>query len=221
MAGTTLKISAQLRQATGKNSTKHMRRAGQVPGTVYGHGLASVNVVAAATEVSKVLRHRNLLHLEVAGEAAPRNVVVRELQRDPLTGILLHVDFQEVRMDEKITASVAVIAVGTAVGLSSGGVLEQMLHHIDVTCLPQDLPERLLVDVSGLKLNDSLNVPSLAFPPGVVPAHADINAVVFHMAPPRAEEVTATAEAAVAEPARLEKPKKAEGGATPPAATKK
>ena len=211
----TLKISAQVRQETGKNAANRLRKQGFVPGTIYGHGLAPVNISATTAEIAKLQRHRNLLQLDLGDQAAPRNVVVRELQRNYLQDDVIHVDFQEVRLDEKITARVPVVASGIPVGLTGGGVLEQALHFVEVSCLPQDLPEKLVVDVSALKLNDSINVPGLSYPAGVAPAHPDINAVVFHVSPPRAEEVTEAdaAAAAAPEPARVEKPKKEEGAA--------
>ncbi len=194
MALSELSLNVEKRTATGKNAVAQLRRRGLVPGIVYGHGLSNLCLAASVAEIKKVARHHGLLTLHVAGEEQPKKVLLRAIQRDFMQDHIIHVDFQEVRMDEMLTARVPVVAVGTPVGIAHGGSLEQQLHEIVVQCLPQDLPEKLICDVSALDVMDSIAIPAVKLPPNVRAVHADPHAVVFHLSPPRAEEEVATAE---------------------------
>jgi len=124
--------------------------------------------------------------------------LIKEVQYDTLRNVFLHIDFQAVRMDEKIHASVPVHpAFGVeSIGITHGGILEQPLHTIEVSCLPTALPEAITIDLRGLEVDHSIHVRDLAMPEGVS-AVTDPDAVVFHMIKPSTAEV-ATAAAAPA-----------------------
>jgi large subunit ribosomal protein L25 len=133
--------------------------------------------------------------------------LVKEVQYDTLRNVFLHIDFQAVRMDEKIHASVPVHpAFGVeAIGITHGGILEQPLHTIEVSCLPTALPEAITIDLAGLEVDHSIHVKDLVMPAGVS-AVSDPDAVVFHMIKPSTAEATATPAAAAAPAAAAKAP---------------
>lgn len=165
-------IAAQSRAQVG-HGIKALRRSGQVPGVVYGHNIAPASIQIAERELAAVLRkvgRNSLITLNVAGADAPRMVLTREVQRDPVTRALLHIDFYEVSMTEKILASVRIVVVGDAVSpdiKSGAGVLLQERNTIDIECLPADLFDTITIDISTAKIGDVIRVKDLQIPSGV------------------------------------------------------
>jgi large subunit ribosomal protein L25 len=149
------------------------------------------------------------LSVEDGGEDSP-TVMMREIQRHPLTGALLNVDFQRISLTEKVQAQVSVTLVGEAPGLKQGGVLDHVLREVEVEALPTDLSERIELDVSHLRVGESLHVSDLVAPAGVA-ILADATDVVVSMFVPRAVEEVAPVAAEV--PEGEEAPAEAEGEA--------
>jgi large subunit ribosomal protein L25 len=207
------------REATGKQAAKRARRAGAVPGILYG-GSAPQTVTVDSREVLRVIHGREgsttLLTLTFADTGERRAAIIRDLQFDPISERIIHVDLQEVRMDRAITVGVPVHVRGEAVGVKDqGGILEMISREVQVSCLPGQIPEALTADVSALKIGDVLTVGMLSAPEGVRLLTDPTQAVVT-VSPPMAEEVAApapAAEAAPAEPVVLteRKPKPEEG----------
>jgi large subunit ribosomal protein L25 len=138
------------------------------------------------------------LRLKVDGDSDTRMAIIRDMQFNPVTERLIHVDLQEVAMDRAITVTVAVHAVGEPAGVKEQqGVLSLVLHELQVSCLPGALPERIEADVSALMIGDVLTVAQLAVPPGVRILN-DPGQAVATVSPPRAEEAPAAAPAAAA-----------------------
>lgn len=165
-------LSAEARVTSGGN--KALRRTGKVPGVIYGHNIAASSVQLAERELALVLRKtgRNTLIALQVGDAknAPKMVLTREIQRDPVTRALLHIDFYEVSMTERIRAQVRVIVTGEAVSpdLKSGaGVLLQELSSFEIECLPGDLIDSITIDVSALSIGDVVRVKDLVVPAAV------------------------------------------------------
>jgi large subunit ribosomal protein L25 len=206
------------RADTGKGVAKRLRRAGIVPAILYG-GETPQPITVDPKAVLKLIHGHGgttqLLTLKVDGEdGARRMAVVRELQFDPVTERLLHVDLQEVSANRPITVRVAVYAVGEAIGVKeTKGILSLVLHELDVSCLPGEIPERINADVSGLRIGDVLTVASLEVPPSVRVLN-DPGQAIATVSPPMAEEVAApvVAPVATAEPEVLteRKPKEEE-----------
>jgi large subunit ribosomal protein L25 len=206
------------RADTGKGVAKRLRRAGTVPAILYG-GEKPQPITVDPKAVLKLIHGHGgttqLLTLKVDGEdGARRMAVVRELQFDPVTERLLHVDLQEVSANRPITVRVAVYPVGEAIGVKeTKGILSLVLHELDVSCLPGEIPERINADVSGLRIGDVLTVASLEVPPSVRVLN-DPGLAVATVSPPMAEEVVApvAAPVATAEPEVLteRKPKEEE-----------
>ncbi len=198
-------LTIRRRQATGKQAAKRLRRGGAVPAVLYG-GAAPEPVAVDPKAVLRILHGHagstQLLTLRFEdGDAGARMAIIRDLQFDPVTEQLVHVDLQEVRADQPITVTVAVHPVGEAAGVKEqNGILSLVLHEIEVSCLPGNIPERIDADVSALRIGDVLTVRDLAAPPGVRILDDPGQAVVT-VVPPMAEEVEApAAAAATAEP---------------------
>ncbi len=188
------------RTITGKKVAA-LRRAGQMPGNVFGHRIESTSVQADTVELTHLLRAmgRNaIITLNVSGETATRAVMVRKIARDPLDGKMLHVDFYQVNMSEKMRADVPVVLTGVSDAVTTyGGVLMQMVDVIHVEALPSDIPSEYTVDVAQLtQLDQAVHVRDLHIEGGKVTILSDLDVVVARVASPRlATEETVTEEA--------------------------
>jgi large subunit ribosomal protein L25 len=158
-------LKAEERTQTGSGAARRMRRDGYVPAVVYGHGESSRNLKIRERELQTLLDRisvdNTLVDLEVDGDASQK-VLIREVQRHPWKARVLHVDFFQIRADEKLRVAVPLELVGVPKGvLDEGGILQQSRHDIEVECLPGEIPERFELDVSNLDIGDSLHVADL------------------------------------------------------------
>ncbi len=188
----TLEVSA--RTEFGSRTARRLRRDGLVPGVVYSGGSEARAFSAPEREVRNALAEGGaLLDLTIDGATA-EPVVVKEQQRHPVRGQLLHIDFQVVRLDQAIQSEVSIELLGTedAPGVKEGGVLEHITHQITVEALPTDIPESIAVDVSGMEIGDTMQLDSVIAPEGVEFALGeDVDAAEITIAtlnPPRVEE---------------------------------
>ena len=212
-------LTIKRRTETGKEVAKRLRRAGAVPAVVY-DGQKAETVTVDPKAVLRMIHGREgttqLLTLKFDGEVVngARLAIIRELQFDPVTEQLLHVDLQEVSADRAITVHVTVRPVGEAAGVrEQKGILNLVLYELAISCLPTAIPERIDADVSALMIGDVLKVSDLQAPEGVRILN-DPGQAVATVAPPMAEEVAATAAptaAAVTEPEVLTERKPKEG----------
>jgi large subunit ribosomal protein L25 len=216
-------LTIKRREGTGKQLAKRLRRAGVVPAIVYG-GAKNETVTVDPKAVLRMLvghaRTTQLLTLKFEGESASRMAIIRAMQFDPVTENLLHVDLQEVSADKPITVRVAVHPVGEAVGVrDTQGILNLVLHEVDVSCLPTAIPEQIDADVSELAIGHVLTIAQLQVPPGVRVLN-DPGQAVATVSPPMAEEVVAPAATAAvtAEPEVLTERKPKEGEEAAPTA---
>jgi large subunit ribosomal protein L25 len=200
-------LTIRRRDGVGKGAAKRLRRAGEVPAVLYG-GPGAVNVALAPRDVFRLIHGHEgstqLLKVSFADGSESRMAIIRDLQFDPVSEDLIHVDLQEVAMDRAIQVSVAVHHVGEAIGVrETQGILEMILREVQVSCLPGNIPQVLEADVSGLHINDVLTVKDLRVPEGVRILNDPSQAVVT-VAPPAAEEAAAPAAAVAAAPAEPE-----------------
>jgi len=204
-------LTISRREGIGKGNARRLRRAGKVPAILYG-GASPINVSVIPRDIYRIIHGHEgstqLLKVSFADSGESRMVIIRDIQYDPVSEDLVHVDLQEVAMDRPIQVSVAVHHVGEAVGVKDTfGILEMILREVQVSCLPGNIPAVLDADVSGLHIGDVLTVKDLKAPDGVRILN-DPNQAVATVAPPAAEEVAApgavAAEAAVAAPAEPE-----------------
>src|SRR5438045_2937942 len=212
----TVILSATARDKTGKGAARQARFEKKVPAVVYGHGRSTQPVMVDALALEKALTgiepESTLIDLTVDGKKS--RALIREIQRHPLRPDIIHVDFYEIKADEKVTLKVPVHLVGTADGVrNAGGVLDQVTREVEIEVLPEHIPDRVELDVSALKIGDSLHARDLSIPNAVILTGADLT--IATVVPPRAEEVAApTAEAPTegSEPELIRKVREGEEG---------
>jgi large subunit ribosomal protein L25 len=189
-------LVAEPRTAAGKGAAGRIRREGRVPAVVYGLGEGSVSVSVPAREFAHLLAGEaganTLFTLKVDG--AEQLALARQIQRHPVRGTYLHVDFVRVRADQTIQADVPVHLTGESEGVSRGGVLEQLLHTVSVEAKPADIPNSLEVDISALEIGDGVYVNALVAPAGVVITNEPEELIAQVSAPRVVEEEEAAAE---------------------------
>jgi len=160
------KISCQKRDIKTQGYLNELKRNGMVPGTVYGKGVDNQAISVSLPQLARTFHahgSRGLFSLEIDGGNGLM-VVVREIQRHPITGQMTHVDFWKVKMDEKIHNTVGISIVGEEEIMKKGGVLQAGAKEIEVFCLPQDIPETLVYDVAALEIGDKVTVADLQLP---------------------------------------------------------
>ncbi len=193
-------VAAESRKETGKNVNRRLRVQGRIPGVLYGSKQEPIPVAVSPKDISAILKSatggNTLFELELGGQR--RRVILKEFQMEPLKHRLLHADFYEVALDKPIEVKVHVELVGTPVGVKTqGGVLDFVTRELEVACLPMDIPEKIVVDVSPLEIGKHIRVSDIQMPAKVkVLAEADL--VVVHVVAPRAEEAPPVVEAALA-----------------------
>lgn len=215
----TARLSANPRTDSGKGAARKLRASGSVPGVVYGHSRDPQPLAVETRLLERLLDQfaaaSTVVELEVDGRTA--RTLIREIQRHPFKKQILHIDFQELVAGEKVTVSIPIVFVGAAAGVKSGGVLDQVMHEIEIHVDPSDIPNHVDVDVSALEIGKSVHVSDIAVPAGVE-VLSDPEATVCVVTPPKAvvEEVPVVAEveAVPAEPELIRKTKddEEEGG---------
>jgi large subunit ribosomal protein L25 len=214
----TATLNAKPRQDTGKGVARKLRAAGEVPGIIYGHGRQPQPLSINAREFDRLAERVRITStvIELALDGKTARTLVRELQRDPIKRTVIHVDFQELVAGEKVTVSVPLRFVGTAEGVKTGGgILEETMHQIEVTCDPANIPDHIDVDVTELTIGHSLHVSDLKLPQGVEAVDDPEQTVAVVSAPKEEEEVApveGAAPEAAAEPELIRKPKEEEEG---------
>lgn len=221
-------VEIESRADVGKNASRRYRRADKVPGVIYGPGGASLVVAMSPRRLEEVLHldtgRNTIFAVNLAGESQSGAVMIKELQRDPVTDRILHVDLIRVRLDKSVTVKVPIRLVGIADGVKNeGGVLEFVLREVEVECLPGDIPEHVDVDVAALHVNQHIAVSDLAVP-AKVRVLDDPEGIIVVVAPPRVEETAAPVEGEAAveaqEPEVIKKGKEASAEEEPPAKEK-
>ena len=167
----TMNIEVQPREETGKNANRRSRARGKIPAVVYGGGKESVSIeVDRKTLVDTMKGHggENPIFLLKLGDKE-RHAMIRNMQIDPLSRQVIHIDFQRVLMDQKVRVAVPVELVGTAVGVKvDGGLLDFVTREVHVECLPGDIPKHLEADVTNLHIGQHFEARELKIPEGVV-----------------------------------------------------
>ena len=215
----TVEIVISRRSDTGKGAARRLRSQGLVPGVLYGPKRTVAHVVTGAGLERQLapLEGSHLIRLKHAdgtdAELHERMVLLRETQRHPVTGRILHADFYEVDLTERLIVSVPLHFTGKAVGVVAGGIMQPVLREIEVECLPTEIPEFVEVDVSGLGIHDAVHVADLTLPEGVIAVGEPTQTVVTVLPP--------TVEARPGEAAEAGEAGPAEGAAAADAGAKK
>lgn len=158
-----MQLAAEVRVGSGKGGARKLRATGKVPGVLYGLDKEPQPVDVSGPELKKLLRGSGenvLLDLAVKGKKSEK-VLLRAVQRHPVTEDVLHVDFMRIDLSKEIEVTVPVRLVGTAEGVKAGGVLEFVRRELDVSCLPTNIPDHIEVDISALGINDAVHVSDL------------------------------------------------------------
>ena len=210
------KVSAEIRNETGKGNARRSRAAGKAPGILYGHNEPPVALTVDPLLLVKSQdkeRKRNTVFSLTVGEQTV-TVMVRDVQIDPLSRRILHVDFIRVSMDEEVKVMVPLVLTGTPVGVTDGGNLHHGLHMLPIAAKPAEIPAKVEVDVTALKINEALHVSDLKLA-GNFRVLLDPKESLASVVAPRAEKDLPTA-AAVAVDGAAAAP--ADGAAAAPAA---
>jgi large subunit ribosomal protein L25 len=185
-------LSAEIREGVGKGKARKLRAKGLIPAIFYSPKSQSIPLVIDSKEFVKTLQteagENVLIDLNIRkGDQADRKVVmVKDIQIDPLQGTTLHTDFYEVAMNEMVTVEVPIHLVGKPEGIKMGGILEQIRRVIQIQCLPGDIPKRIDVDVSSLKIGDSIHVQDIQTEKAKI--LFDTNFTIATVVPPVVEE---------------------------------
>src|SRR2546422_9310400 len=190
----TVSLSATPRQATGKGAARQARFRGKVPAVIYGHGRDTQPLELEAKALEKALQGvepaSTIIELAVEGKTV--KTLIREIQRHPLRPDIIHVDFYEIHAAEKVTLKIPVHLVGNPDGVrNAGGVLDQVTREVEIEALPENIPDRVELEVTALKIGDSLHTRYLTIRNAVILTGGDLTSATW--LPPRAEEVAAPA----------------------------
>lgn len=201
----TIEIQGEVRVVDGKGGARRARAAGKTPGVLYGSSGENLAISLDSKQFEKILsKHSSgtfVLDLKLAGqEGRELNAIIKEMQRDPLSSQILHVDLLHVSLTQLITIQVPVHLTGTAVGVKQGGILEHFTRDIEIECQAGQIPDGLSIDITGINKGEMLHVSDLRAPEGVTiltPADRVVVGVII----PRAEVEVAPAAEAEAAPA--------------------
>src|SRR6267378_5122988 len=188
----TVTLTATVRDKTGKGAARQARFQKKIPAVIYGHGRATqpltVDGPALKLALSGVDPESTLIELTVDGKMT--RALIREIQRHPIRPDIIHVDFYEIHAHEKVTLRIPVHLVETPDGVrNAGGVLDQVTREVEIEVLPEHIPDRVELDVSALKIGDSLHVSALSIPNAAILTGVDLT--IAPLVPPPAEEVPA------------------------------
>ncbi len=198
-------LAVEVREGTGKGPARRLRASGRVPAVCYGRGAKSLGISLDPLALDQLLKGSTAglntliaLQVEGGGEYHGKPMLVKELQRDPVSRQILHADLYAVNLQEAIQVSVPIHLEGSPEGVKMGGILDQTLREVELECMPQAIPEELRLDVSELLVGQSLHVRDLSVPEGAT-LLSDLDLSVVTVATPAVEEEP-VAEAVAGEP---------------------
>lgn len=194
-----LELTSAVRTAAGKGAARKFRRQGKIPAVLYGSGRPPALLTVSFSGLERVLKGksavRSIFKLSIQnGGTEFRTVMIKEIQRHPVSREFIHVDFYEVNMDRKIRVNVPVVTKGKAKGEEMGGLLQIIRREIEILCRPMEIPNAIEIDVSHLDFGDAVHVEDIILD-GDVEIPAETNFTVVTVVSPRAEEEEAEAEA--------------------------
>lgn len=165
-------LEVHQREATNKNANRRLRASGQVPAVVYGGRQEPTSIRVAERKVEEILRSgtgtNTVFLLKLHGTEETRHAMIREMQTDSISGAMLHLDFQRIVMDQKVTIMVPIELIGEAVGVKNeGGLVDFVTREVEVECLPNQIPTHLELDISGLHVGQHVEAADLDLPEGV------------------------------------------------------
>ncbi len=217
MADGEICMNATKRDELSKGQLNQLRRDGFIPCILYGHKVRPISLVVELKEFISALGKSNIINIALDKKGDATKVLIKEIQYDFLSTNIIHADFQQIKAGEKISVEIPIELTGEPEGIHHGGRLDQVLHQLKIESLPKHLPDKLIVDVSALKLDESLSIADIIFPEGVKAVNLDAGTVVAAVVPVKMteegaeEEVVTSAEDSSQEPEVIAKGKKEEG----------
>jgi len=193
---TDLIVEAELREETGRSATRRLRRAGKLPGIIYGGGKPDISVMMEYFTIAKQLNteqfHTSLLKIKVKGSRGKNTVLLKAVQWDPVMDTATHLDFFRVSATDTVTVDVPVVAVNAdkCPGVTKGGILDLVRHSLEVTCRADAIPDQIEVYCAQLEVGDTVHIEDIAFPEGSSVQH-DVNFTVLNIAAPKTGSDTA------------------------------
>ena len=169
----TIQLDSKKRTTIGKGSARKLRSMGRLPVILYGPETDSIMLSLDYKQLKKTLRGKSAesiifdLRVDSNGKNNSKRVMIKEIQKDPVTRDYLHVDFYEISMEKELEVDIPVYLVNTPIGVSEGGILEHIRRELKILCMPKNLIDKIEVDVSGLDVGQSLHIEDISFPPGL------------------------------------------------------
>jgi large subunit ribosomal protein L25 len=196
-------FAVEIREGKGKEFNRKLRQDGRVPAVLYGRGKDTVSLSLDPRELERSIKSSHagmntLFDLRGDPQVEGRTVLVKELQREPVRRNIIHADFFEIDMSQKLQVSVPLHIEGIAPGIAMGGVLEHSLREVELLCLPNAIPDEIMVDVNALEMNESIHLSDLQLPDGVEML-TDSTLSVVMVSLPKAEEEPVVEEEELAE----------------------
>lgn len=166
-----INLEAENRHERGKHARNVLARKGRIPAVVYGKETGNMSIAVDSKEIQKIVRNfgtGKIIDLKLKdADSSGMKVLLKDIQYDPVRRELAHVDFQSIKMNEKIKTSIPIKFVGQPVGVQQGGTLQKQLRSLEIECLPTAIPDQIIVDVSSLNIGESIYVDDLTLPEGV------------------------------------------------------
>lgn len=198
---TRIELQASVRKESGKGVARRLRAAAKIPAVLYGKGEKPLNIAvdpaALKVAIATPKKFNTILTLKL-DNGTERTVLLKDFQTEIVHHDLLHADFLDVRMNEKVLVKIPLHYTGTPVGVTEGGILQTLRRELEVQCLPDDIPEKIEVDVASLKIGGSIHVKDVKCPKGVTPKFQTNFAIVGVVAPEKEEVAAPTPEEAAA-----------------------
>lgn len=204
-------LKAEKRKETGKSIARKLRAIGKIPAVVYGAGEDTIPITVDRRELETILRETHgesvVIHLKVNRKS--KSVLPKEIQRDPVTGRIIHVDFLVLHRGEKVVVEVPLTTVGESIGMKKGGILEVLVRSVEIRAKPDRIPPHIEVDISNLDIGDTLHIRDIKLPRGVEILEDPDEAILTIIAP-RVEEKVVEEIPEEAPPPPEEKPEEQE-----------
>jgi len=211
-------MEAQVREEIRKGKLKVMRNLGFIPAVVYSEGKPAIPIKLSRHDFLYLIHHQQLenaiisLKIKDDKKKPVRSCMIKEMQNDPVKGDIVHLDLNEISLTKALKVNVPVVTTGESVGVKQdGGAIEHIMWEIEIECLPTAIPKNIEVDISALKIGDSIHVKDIKFPENLK-VLSDQDAVVLSIASPMKEEVAAPVEGEELKEPEVIKEKKPEPG---------
>jgi len=188
-----IEIPANLRSATGNGPARVLRREGRIPAVLYGPDVEPVSLSVPMADIELAMKEaagrQVLCTLTIdGGSPAQRKAMIKEIQTDPVSNNILHLDFYEIAMDRKIRVMVPVVTTGKSKGVEFGGMLQVIRRELEVLCLPEAIPESVVIDITELEIGDAVHVDELSLEEDIEIPY-DVNFTVLTILGAKKEEV--------------------------------